>query len=46
MAGLLCAAPRLTPRELGPALDGENGQGAADLLHSLLTEGYLYPADD
>lgn len=45
-AGVLCAAPRLSPKTLGPALEGEEGGGAAELLHSLLKEGYLYPADD
>lgn len=45
-AGVLCAAPRLSARALGPALEGEAGERAAELLHLLLKEGYLYPADD
>lgn len=45
-AGLLCKSTRLSPRDLGPALEGEQGKGVADLMHSLLKGGYLYPADD
>ncbi|CAM9668360.1 unnamed protein product [Ectocarpus sp. 13 AM-2016] len=45
-AALVCDSPRLSPRELGPALVGEQGEGVETLLHSLLKEGYLYPADD
>ncbi|CAN0418976.1 unnamed protein product [Laminaria digitata] len=45
-ASLICDSPRLSPRELGPALEGEHGAGVETLLHSLLKEGYLYPADD
>lgn len=46
LVGVLCAAPRLSPWDLGPSLEGENGEGATELLHLLLKEGYLYPADD
>ena len=45
-AALVCDSPRLSQRELGPALVGEQGEGVEALLHSLLKEGYLYPADD
>ncbi|CAB1099265.1 unnamed protein product [Ectocarpus sp. CCAP 1310/34] len=45
-AALVCDSQRLSPRELGPALLGEQGEGVETLLHSLLKEGYLYPADD
>lgn len=45
-ASLICDSPRLSPRELGPPLEGEHGAGVETLLHSLLKEGYLYPADD
>lgn len=45
-AGLVCKSPRLSPRELGPALEGQQGEGVAELLHLLLRDGYLYPADD
>lgn len=45
-AALVCDSQRLSPRELGPALVGEQGEGVETLLHSLLKEGYLYPADD
>lgn len=43
---LICDSPRLSPRDLGPSLEGEHGKGVEALLHSLLKEGYLYPADD
>lgn len=43
---VLCAAPRLSPWDLGPYLEGESERGATELLHLLLKEGYLYPADD
>lgn len=45
-AALICDSPRLSPRDLGPSLEGEQGEGVEALLHSLLKEGYLYPADD
>lgn len=45
-AGLVCKSPRLSPRELGPSLEEEHREGVAELLHLLLREGYLYPADD
>lgn len=45
-AAIVCGSPRLTPRDLGPPLEGEHGKGVETLLHSLLKEGYLYPADD
>lgn len=45
-AALVCDSPRLSPRDLGPALVGEQGEGVEALLHSLFREGYLYPADD
>lgn len=45
-AALICDSPRLSPRALGPPLEGEHGQGVEALLHSLMKEGYLYPADD
>lgn len=45
-AAILCDSPRLSPRDLGPILEGENGKGMEAILHSLLKEGYLYPADD
>lgn len=45
-AALVCDSPRLSPRDLGPSLEGEHGGEIESLLHSLLKEGYLYPADD
>lgn len=45
-AEIICRSPRLSPRELGPALEGDNGDGVEVLLHALLREGFLYPADD
>lgn len=45
-AALVCDSPRLSPRDLGPSLEGEHGKEIETLLHSLLREGYLYPADD
>lgn len=45
-AALICDSSRLSPRDLGPSLEGEQGTGVEALLHSLLKEGYLYPADD
>jgi len=45
-AALVCDSPRLSPRDLGPSLEGEYGNEIETLLHSLLKEGCLYPADD
>lgn len=42
---LLCKAPRMSARDLGPFLEGA-GEGLANLMHELLREGFLYPADD
>lgn len=43
---LLCKAPRMSARDLGPFLEGAGGEGLATLMHQLLREGFLYPADD
>ncbi len=45
-AALVCDSPRLSPRDLGASLEGEHGKEIETLFHSLLKEGYLYPADD
>ncbi|CAM9270904.1 unnamed protein product [Ascophyllum nodosum] len=46
MASLICKSSRLSPQDLGPALEGEHGTEVGELLHLLLRGGFIYPADD
>lgn len=45
-AELMCKSSRMSCLDLGPMLEGPQGEKLSELMHELLREGYLYPADD